>query len=130
MAKKPRQEPASPDPAQESTRVIEPPEEDPFGTPVKLTVLEAKQLGDYLEEVHGIKAAVLTASPAGSKELIFENMEPECPTLEHAGKWLAWSSDGLRILGVARKLEDAEKQAKERGEETPILQVAPGPRAK
>ncbi len=36
---------------------------------VKLTVLEAKALGDYLEEVHGIKpaaAAVAAAAPAAA----------------------------------------------------------------
>ena len=33
---------------------------------VKLTVLEAKSLGDYLEEVHGIKAAAVAAGPAMS----------------------------------------------------------------
>jgi large subunit ribosomal protein L7/L12 len=34
---------------------------------VKLTVLEAKALGDYLEDVHGIKpaAAAVAAGPAG-----------------------------------------------------------------
>jgi large subunit ribosomal protein L7/L12 len=31
---------------------------------VKLTVLEAKALGDYLEEVHGIKAAAAAVAPA------------------------------------------------------------------
>jgi large subunit ribosomal protein L7/L12 len=31
---------------------------------VKLTVLEAKALGDYLETVHGIKAAAVAAGPA------------------------------------------------------------------
>jgi large subunit ribosomal protein L7/L12 len=31
---------------------------------VKLTVLEAKALGDYLEGVHGIKAAAVAAGPA------------------------------------------------------------------
>src|ERR1700710_2262297 len=30
---------------------------------VKLTVLEAKALGDYLEDVHGIKAAAVAAGP-------------------------------------------------------------------
>jgi large subunit ribosomal protein L7/L12 len=33
-------------------------------TIVKLTVLEAKALGDYLEDVHGIKAAAVAAGPA------------------------------------------------------------------
>lgn len=42
-------------------------------TIVKLTVLEAKALGDYLEEVHGIKAAAAAvvagpAAPAGPAE--------------------------------------------------------------
>lgn len=32
---------------------------------VKLTVLEAKALGDYLEEVHGIKAAAAAVAVAG-----------------------------------------------------------------
>ena len=32
---------------------------------VKLTVLEAKSLGDYLETVHGIKAAAAPAAAAG-----------------------------------------------------------------
>jgi large subunit ribosomal protein L7/L12 len=31
---------------------------------VKLTVLEAKSLGDYLEDVHGIKAAAAAPGPA------------------------------------------------------------------
>ena len=31
---------------------------------VKLTVLEAKALGDYLEDVHGIKAAAVAAGPS------------------------------------------------------------------
>ena len=37
---------------------------------VKLTVLEAKALGDYLETVHGIKpaAAAVVAGPAASSE--------------------------------------------------------------
>lgn len=37
---------------------------------VKLTVLEAKSLGDYLEEVHGIKAAAaaVVAGPAAPAE--------------------------------------------------------------
>ncbi|QDV32278.1 50S ribosomal protein L7/L12 [Tautonia plasticadhaerens] len=37
---------------------------------VKLTVLEAKALGDYLEEVHGIKAAAaaVAAAPAAAAE--------------------------------------------------------------
>ena len=33
---------------------------------VKLTVLEAKALGDYLEDVHGIKAAAVAAGPAAA----------------------------------------------------------------
>ena len=33
---------------------------------VKLTVLEAKSLGDYLEDVHGIKAAAVAAGPAAA----------------------------------------------------------------
>lgn len=32
---------------------------------VKLTVLQAKSLGDYLEQVHGIKAAAAPAAAAG-----------------------------------------------------------------
>jgi large subunit ribosomal protein L7/L12 len=32
---------------------------------VKLTVLEAKSLGDYLEQVHGIKAAAAAVAVAG-----------------------------------------------------------------
>lgn len=39
---------------------------------VKLTVLEAKALGDYLEVVHGIKpaAAAVVAGPAASSEAV------------------------------------------------------------
>lgn len=33
---------------------------------VKLTVLEAKALGDYLEHKHGIKAAAVAAGPAAA----------------------------------------------------------------
>ena len=38
--------------------------QDPGDSIVKLTVLEAKALGDYLEDVHGIKpAAAAVAAP-------------------------------------------------------------------
>ena len=30
---------------------------------------------------------------------------------EHAGKWVAWSADGLTIVAVASSFEDAEKKA-------------------
>ena len=47
---------------------------------VKLTVLEAKALGDYLENVHGIKAAAAAvvagpAAPAAAAEPVAEKTE-------------------------------------------------------
>ena len=57
---------------------------------VKLTVLEAKALGDYLEQVHGIKAAAAAVAvaagpaPAASAEAAAEKTEFDV-ILENAG---------------------------------------------
>ena len=42
---------------------------------VKLTVLEAKSLGDYLEDVHGIKAAAVAGPAAGPAEPVAAQTE-------------------------------------------------------
>ena len=48
--------------------------------------------------------------------------EPEILPLSLAGKWVAWSSDGLRIVASAESIEDAERLAAEAGEPEPILE--------
>ena len=49
--------------------------------------------------------------------------DPEPVPLEYAGKWLAWSNDGLKILAVADDLGEAIEGANRAGEPDPILQV-------
>jgi hypothetical protein len=55
-----------------------------------------------------------------------ENKVPQSMPLELAGRWVAWSSDGLRIIGSGKTLEEAEAAAAAAGEDDPMLEVAPG----
>jgi hypothetical protein len=47
--------------------------------------------------------------------------EPEILPLSMLGKWVAWSSDGLRIVASAETIEEAERLAAEAGEPEPIM---------
>ena len=53
--------------------------------------------------------------------------EPEIPPLEAAGKWIAWSLDGMRILAIGDTIEEVEQKAHEAGEPEPMFQVGPYP---
>jgi hypothetical protein len=53
--------------------------------------------------------------------------EPEVVPLAFVGKWVAWSSDGMRILATAETIEEAERLAAEVGESEPILERPPAP---
>ncbi len=53
--------------------------------------------------------------------------EPEVVPLACVGRWVAWSSDGMRILAVADTIEEAERLAAGVGEPDPILQRPPAP---
>jgi hypothetical protein len=52
--------------------------------------------------------------------------EPQSMPMELAGRWVAWSADGLRILGSGKTLEEAEAVASAAGEHDAIFEVAPG----
>jgi hypothetical protein len=52
--------------------------------------------------------------------------EPQSMPMELAGRWVAWSSDGMRILGSGKTLEEAEAIATAAGEQDAIFEVAPG----
>lgn len=47
--------------------------------------------------------------------------EPEIIPLSLLGKWVAWSSDGMRIVASAETSDEAERLAAEAGEPEPIL---------
>jgi hypothetical protein len=51
---------------------------------------------------------------------------PETLPLALAGRWVAWSADGLRIIGSGATLKDAEEVALQAGENEPIFQRAFG----
>ena len=53
--------------------------------------------------------------------------EPDILPLTAVGRWVAWSSDGMRILAVAETIEEAERLAAEAGEAEPILERPPAP---
>ena len=55
-----------------------------------------------------------------------EDQEPEVLPLSLAGKWVAWSSDGLRIVAAADTIDEAERLAAEAGEPEPIFERHPG----
>jgi large subunit ribosomal protein L7/L12 len=67
---------------------------------VKLTVLEAKALGDYLEEVHGIKpaaaAAVAVAAPAAGPA------EPVAAQTEFDVVLEAFGANKINVIKVVR----------------------------
>jgi hypothetical protein len=52
--------------------------------------------------------------------------EPETLPLTLAGKWVAWSSDGMRIVAAAETSIEAEQLAIDSGEPEPILERHPG----
>ncbi len=52
--------------------------------------------------------------------------EPEILPLSLVGKWVAWTSDGLRIVASAETSVEAERLAVEAGEPQPILQYHAG----
>jgi hypothetical protein len=66
------------------------------------------------------------ASAAYSGEGVSQTNEPEAVPLALAGRWIAWSSDGLRIIGSAVTLNDAEEVASRAGEQEPIFQRVVG----
>ncbi len=59
-------------------------------------------------------------------EILRPDPEPESIPLALLGRWVAWSSDGLRIVASARTLAEAERLAHEAGEPEPILEPHPG----
>jgi hypothetical protein len=52
--------------------------------------------------------------------------KPEVLPLSLAGKWVAWSSDGMRIVAAGDTIVEAERLAAEAGEPKPILERHPG----
>jgi len=52
--------------------------------------------------------------------------EPEVLPLSLVGNWIAWSSDGLRIIAYAKTLIEVEKLAHAAGEPEPIFERHPG----
>ncbi len=51
--------------------------------------------------------------------------EPQTIPLELGGKWIAWSSDCLRIVAHGDTLGEVKDEAKRAGEEDPCFQKAP-----
>ena len=53
--------------------------------------------------------------------------EPEIMPLAYAGKWIAWSADGMKILAVGESTAEVERLAHQAGEPNPIFEVGPYP---
>ena len=68
---------------------------------VKLTVLEAKTLGDYLEEVHGIKAAAVAAAPAPAQQAA-TSAEPAAVQTEFDVVLEAHGANKINVIKVVR----------------------------
>ena len=53
--------------------------------------------------------------------------QPERPTVpaEYSGKWVLWSRDGMRIVGVGETVEQAERTARQAGESEFIYEWIP-----
>jgi hypothetical protein len=52
---------------------------------------------------------------------------PESVPLAYVGKWIAWSSDGMRIVAVSDTLDEVERLAHQAGEPDPIFHRPPPP---
>ena len=70
-------------------------------------------------EGRGVPIEIL---PSGSEP----DQQPEILPLSLAGQWVAWSSDGMRIVASAPTSEEAELLAIASGEPEPILERHPG----
>jgi large subunit ribosomal protein L7/L12 len=87
---------------------------------VKLTVLEAKALGDYLETVHGIKAAAAPAA-AGPAAVATTTAEPVAAQTEFDVELSAF--DAAKKIGIIKVVRAATglglKEAKDAVEAAP-----------
>jgi hypothetical protein len=54
--------------------------------------------------------------------------EAESVPVTMAGRWIAWSADGLRIIGSGPTLEEATAEAAAAGESDPIFERVGGAR--
>ena len=88
---------------------------------VRLTVLEAKSLGDYLETVHGIKAAAAVAvGPAAGPAAAAEAAPP--PKTEFDVVLEAFGANKINVIKVVRELTGLGlKEAKD------LVEAAPTP---
>ena len=95
---------------------------------VKLTVLEAKALGDYLEEVHGIKAAAAAvaagpaaaaeAAPAAAEKTEFDVVLESCRRPEdrrHQGRPLGHRPRPEGGQGAGRRRPEADQAGRLQG---------------
>jgi len=86
---------------------------------VALTVLQAKELGDYLEEVHGIKAAsggIVMAGPMGAAEAEVEVQTEFDVELKDFG------DQKIKVIKVVRAATGLGlKEAKEKVESAPCI---------
>jgi hypothetical protein len=55
-----------------------------------------------------------------------EGSEPESIPRELAGRWIAWSADGLRIIGSGTTLKEAEEAASAASDPDAIYERASG----
>ncbi len=69
---------------------------------VKLTVLEAKALGDYLEVVHGIKAAAAAVAVAGPAAAAAGPAEPVAAQTEFDVVLEAIGANKINVIKVVR----------------------------
>lgn len=79
-------------------------------------------------EAAPVKVEKTSRSSAGRtyRPEVDQSDEPEAIPRSLAGRWIAWSSDGMRIIGSGMTLNDAEEAASRAGESEPILERAGG----
>lgn len=72
------------------------------------------------------KQVPLESTDAKTKARKVRPRHPQSVPLELAGRWLAWSADGYRIIASGKTLKEVEDAAAAVGEDDPIFEVAPG----
>jgi hypothetical protein len=76
--------------------------------------------------VKKIGRTAASADPAVPPRAIYEACEPQVVPIEYSGRWVAWSSDCLRIVAVGDSIDEVSNRATEQGETEPILERISG----
>jgi hypothetical protein len=74
---------------------------------------------------YSAKCGILNAKETKTVQPQDSTQTPPTVPKELSGQWIAWNHDGTRIVATGNGLADAEKAAKQAGEEHPRFEKVP-----